>query len=392
MADARAAAAQGLSAATRRVQTLTPPANLPLPPGPPPRPDARVGVERIGEFASRIDVRSPSEFAVDHVPGAINLPVLDDAERARVGTMYVQVSAFDARKLGAAIVARNIARIVETHARDQPREWTPLVYCWRGGQRSRALTHVLAEIGWRAHQLDGGYRAYRRHVVATLLTLPQRFDYRVICGLTGSGKSKLLAALAAEGAQTLDLEGLARHRGSLLGDLPDAPQPSQKAFESALNAVLGALDPALPVYVESESRKIGDLQVPETLLAAMRGASCVALHTPRPLRVALLKSEYAHFLAAPDALAARLDRLLPVHGQKTLGRWRDAGASGDFDTLIAELLDAHYDPMYTQSIVRNFPRHDAALAVAASDVSDGGFRALARDVLAAARAASPVTA
>jgi len=365
---------------------------LPLPPGPPPRPDARVGVARIGEFASRIDVRSPSEFAVDHLPGAINLPILDDDERARVGTMYVQVSAFDARKLGAAIVARNIARIVETYAHDQPREWTPLVYCWRGGQRSRALTHVLAEIGWRAHQLDGGYRAYRRHVVATLLTQPQRFDYRVICGLTGSGKSKLLAALAAEGAQTLDLEGLARHRGSLLGDLPGDPQPSQKSFESALNAVLGGLDPARPVYVESESRKIGNLQVPESLLATMRGAACVTLDTPRALRVSLLKSEYAHFLAAPDALSARLDRLLPVHGKKTLERWRDAGQRGDFDALIAELLDAHYDPMYTQSIDRNFPRRDAALSITASDVSDAGFQALARDVLIRACERSPVIA
>jgi len=366
--------------------------SLPLPPGPPPRPDARVGVERIGEFSSRIDVRSPSEFAIDHLPGAINLPILDDTERARVGTVYAQVSAFDARKLGAAIVARNIAHIVETYARDQPREWTPLVYCWRGGQRSRALTHVLAEIGWRAHQLDGGYRAYRRHVVATLSHLPQCFDYRVICGLTGSGKSKLLAALAAEGAQTLDLEGLARHRGSLLGDLPDDPQPSQKAFESALTAALGALHPTDPVYVESESRKIGNLQVPENLLAAMRGAACVALDAPRPLRVALLKSEYAHFLAAPDALSARLDRLLPLYGKKTLERWRAAGARGDFDSLIAELLDAHYDPMYTQSIDRNFPRHDAALAATATDVSDAGFRALARDVLARARERAIVTA
>jgi tRNA 2-selenouridine synthase len=362
--------------------------NAMLPPGPPLRPDGRVAVERIGEFASRIDVRSPAEFAVDHVPGAVNLPVLDDDERARVGTVYVQVSAFDARKLGAAIVARNIARIVETYASDQPREWTPLVYCWRGGQRSRALTHVLAEVGWRAHQLDGGYRAYRRHVVATLTQLPQRFDYRVICGLTGTGKSRLLAALAAEGAQALDLEGLAHHRGSLLGDLPDDPQPSQKAFESALTASLATLDPTLPVFVESESRKIGELQVPEALLAAMRGAACVDLVTPQPLRVALLKAEYAHFLAAPEALSTRLDRLLPVHGKKTLERWRDAGARGDFDTLIAELLDLHYDPMYAQSIARNFPRHGAALVAQTSDISDTGFRALARDVLARTRESS----
>jgi tRNA 2-selenouridine synthase len=103
--------------------------------------------------------------------------------------------------------------MLETAFAERPREWQPLVYCWRGGQRSRALTQVLHEVGWRAVQLEGGYRAYRRHVVAELTRVPQRFGYVVICGLTGSGKSRLLAALAAAGAQTLDLEGIARHRG-----------------------------------------------------------------------------------------------------------------------------------------------------------------------------------
>jgi tRNA 2-selenouridine synthase len=340
----------------------------------------------------RLDVRSPSEFAEDHIPGAVNLPVLADAERAQVGTMYAKVSAFDARKLGAAIVARNIARIVETYACDKPREWTPLVYCWRGGQRSRALTHVLSEIGWRAQQLDGGYRAYRRHVVATLASLPQRFDYRVICGLTGAGKSRLLAALAAEGAQTLDLEGLARHRGSLLGDLPGDPQPSQKWFESGLVAALAALDAARPVFVESESRKIGDLQVPETLLATMRAASCVRLQTPTPLRVAMLKDEYVHFLAAPDELGVRLAHLTPVYGKQVIERWRDAAARGEFDALVAELLERHYDPMYTQSLARNFPRAGDALVARAEGTSDEAFRALARDVIERSRARVPVTA
>jgi len=363
----------------------------PLPPGPPPRPDGRVGVERIAEFASRIDVRSPSEFAEDHLPGAVNLPVLDDEERARVGTLYVQGSAFDARKVGAAIVARNVARIVETYAQDKPRDWEPLVYCWRGGQRSRSLAHVLAEIGWRAHPLDGGYRAYRRHVVASLGTLPQTFDYRVICGLTGSGKSRLLAALAAQGAQTLDLEGLARHRGSLLGDLPGDPQPSQKRFESELVAALASLDRARPVYVESESRKVGNLQVPETLLATMRAAPCVRVETPQPLRVELLMAEYAHFLAAPDLLASRLDRLVELHGRKTIEQWRDAAQRGAFDALTADLLERHYDPVYARSIERNFPRYDAATVVRIDDVSAEGFAAAARALLAAAtdRVAAP---
>jgi tRNA 2-selenouridine synthase len=356
--------------------------NAPLPPGPPPRPDPKIPIAALADFSERIDVRSPSEFAEDHIPGAVNWPVLDDAQRAQIGTMYVQVSAFDARKAGAAIVARNIASIVETHARDKPREWTPLVYCWRGGQRSRSLTHVLTEIGWRACQLDGGYRAYRRHVVATLATLPRRFSYRLVCGLTGSGKSRLLAALAIEGAQVLDLEAIAKHRGSLLGDIPGDAQPTQKAFESQLLSALQAFDVERVVYVESESRKIGDLQLPDTLLAAMRGSPCVRVETPQSLRVALLKEEYAHFLDAPEGVAARLAHLVPVYGKQTIARWADAAARGEYDALIGDLLATHYDPLYTRSIERNFPRHAQAVVAEVSDLSTDAYRALAREVIA----------
>jgi len=323
------------------------------------------------------------------VPGAVNWPVLDDEERARVGTMYVQVSAFDARKMGAALVARRIADIVEHYTLDKPREWQPIVYCWRGGQRSRSLVHVLCEIGWRAAQLDGGYRAYRRHVVASLATMPQRFDYRLVCGLTGSGKSRLLAALAGEGAQVLDLERIAHHRGSLLGDLPDAPQPTQKSFESALFAALSSFDPRRVVYVESESRKIGTVQIPDALLAAMRASPCVRVETPQPLRVALLKHEYEHFLTATEALSSRLARLSPLHGKKTIERWSAMAAQGDHEALIDELLTLHYDPMYTRSIDRNFPRHCDATIAEVRDISTTGFRALARDLSARAATTQP---
>jgi len=356
--------------------------NAPLPPGPPPRPEFRVSVESLSAFAESIDVRTPSEFADDHVPGAVNWPVLDDAERARIGTMYAQVSAFEARKAGAALVARNIADIVERHAQDKPREWQPLVYCWRGGQRSRSLVHVLSEIGWRAAQLDGGYRAYRRHVVAALATAPRRFEYRLVCGLTGSGKSRLLSALASEGGQVLDLEHIARHRGSLLGDRPDAQQPTQKYFESELLAALSSFDPRRVVYVESESRKIGDVQLPDGLLDAMRASPCVRVETPAPLRVALLKDEYGHFLTATDALERRLVRLAPLHGKQNIERWSAMAARGEHEALIAELLTLHYDPMYTRSIARNFPRHRNATLAEVHDISPAGFRTLARDLMA----------
>ena len=156
-----------------------------------------VTVAQLDAFDEVIDVRSPSEFALDHVPGAANCPVLDDEERARVGTLYKQVSPFDARKLGAALVSKNIARHLEEHFRGRDRGWRPLVYCWRGGKRSGAMAHVLREIGWDAATLEGGYRSYRREVMAQLEKLPARFRFRVVCGATGSGKSRLLEALAA---------------------------------------------------------------------------------------------------------------------------------------------------------------------------------------------------
>ncbi len=340
----------------------------------------KVPIEALRDYRDRIDVRSPSEFDEDHVPGAASHPVLDDAERARVGTMHAQVSAFDARRTGAAIVARNIAAMLEGPFADRPRDWAPLVYCWRGGQRSRSLTHILNEIGWRAVQLDGGYRAYRRHVVARLDTVPQHYRYRVVCGLTGSGKSRLIAALTAEGAQALDLEAIARHRGSLLGDLPGDPQPSQRAFESALLAALERFDPARRVYVESESRKIGALQLPDSLLAAMRAAECIRVATPPALRIALLKEEYAHFLDDHAMLAARFARLVPLHGKATIERWTAAAASGDWDALVGELLARHYDPTYTRAIARNFPRIAEAIVVAPIAVTDAAFRALARAI------------
>jgi len=351
----------------------------------------RVGVGALADYPDRIDVRSPAEFALDRVPRAINHPVLDDAERARVGTLYV-TSEFAARRLGAALVARNISRMLETAFADKPRDWRPLIYCWRGGQRSRSLAHVLNEIGWRAMQLDGGYRAYRRHVVAQLAVLSARYDFVVICGLTGSGKSRLLDALASAGAQTLDLEGLARHRGSLLGDLPGAPQPSQKCFESLLHSVLESLDPARPVFVESESRRVGALQLPDALLSHMHQGRGLTLLTPLAQRVALLKEEYAHLIPDPERLSERLLPLTPLHGKATLARWGTLAGASDWDALIGELLEQHYDPTYARSLGRNFPAARQGSSVEVRDASRAGFASLASEVLAGIDEIGAVTA
>lgn len=229
-------------------------------------------VTQLLEFDEVIDVRSPSEFASDHAPNAISLPVLDDEERVRVGTLYKQVSSFDAKKIGAALVARNIAKHIETELITRPKTWRRLVYCWRGGNRSASLAQVLRKIGWDAHALDGGYKAYRRHVVAEIERLALAFRYRIFCRPTGSGKSRMLQTLAGQGGQVLDLEDLAAHRGSVLGNLPDRPQPTQKLFESRLAHALQQFDPMWTVFVEAESKKIGLLRVPETLINRMGAA------------------------------------------------------------------------------------------------------------------------
>ena len=344
-----------------------------------------VAAALAGGFDELIDVRSPAEFAEDHLPGALNWPVLDDDERARVGTLYVQTSPLAARKLGAALVTRRIAALLEAHVQDKPREWRPLVYCWRGGQRSGSLALVLSQIGFRTGQLQGGYKAFRAHVRTALDTLPERYDYRVLCGRTGSGKTRLLGALRDAGAQVLDLEGLARHRGSVLGVVPGCAQPSQKAFETAIHEAYGRLDPRRRVWVESESRKIGALQVPDALLARMREARCVLLELPTAARIALLKEEYAHFLDDPGALAARLAHLKALHGQATIGRWSALAHAGDFDALVHDLLASHYDPTYLRAMQRNYAGFADAARVSPSDIGMPAFRALAKELVAGDR-------
>ena len=336
-------------------------------------PRDRATVAQLPEFDAVIDVRTPSEFALDHIPGASNLPVLSDDERARVGTLHKQVSAFAAKKVGAALISANIARHLQSVLQDLPRDWRPLVYCWRGAKRSAALTHVLREIGWDAHQLDGGYKAFRRAVVADLASLAPKLRYRVVCGLTGSGKSRLLQALQAAGAQVLDLEALAAHRGSVLGNLPDAPQPTQKMFESLLWDRLRRFERRRPVFVESESKKIGLLQVPQSLLDCMWSSDCVQLSTPQPVRVELLMQQYAHFLASPDLLGKQLDCLVPLHGHAVIERWKALAAAEDWELLVEELLVRHYDPAYSRSIVSHYPHLPQARAVELEAGSEAAF-------------------
>lgn len=315
---------------------------------------ATEAIAQLGRFGGVIDARSESEFAEDHLPGAVNWPSLNDAERASIGTEYKQGSPFAARKRGAVLVARNLARHIEREVQGKERDWQPLVYCWRGGQRSGALATVLDAIGFHVHVLEGGYREFRRAVLAELETLPATLTLRVLAGRTGSGKSRLLVALAAAGAQVLDLEALAAHRGSVLGPLPDRPQPSQKAFETTLWGALRSLDASRPVWVESESRTIGRLRVPERLLERLRQAPCVAVDMPLPARVDLLLEDYGHFVRDTATFCDRLAALTELRGRLTVNRWQAMAQEGRHPEVVHELLEQHYDPIYMRSMARNF--------------------------------------
>ena len=332
-------------------------------------------------FDTIIDTRSPAEFAEDHVPGATSCPVLDNEERARVGTLYKQLSPFDAKKLGAALVAKNVARHIETLFLERPKTWKPLVYCWRGGKRSGAMTHILREIGWDARALEGGYKAYRRYVVGSLAAIPSEFTFRVIHGVTGSGKSRLLRALGAAGAQVLDLEDLAAHRGSVLGTLPERPQPSQKMFESVVLKSLLSFDVSKEIFVEGESKKIGQLQVPDALIARMRASECLLLQTGTATRVALLLNEYRHFFADPAALGVQLDCLVALHGREKVGEWKALSVSGDWHALVARLLEDHYDAAYRRSAAHNFPRLAGARSFPLDSPEQSAFDRLAGSIL-----------
>lgn len=335
-------------------------------------------LDQLGDFDEIVDVRTPLEFAEDHIPGATNAPVLSNEERVIVGTMYKQVSPFDATRVGAAMVARNIAMHLDTIFADRPRNWRPLIYCWRGGKRSGSMTTWFNMIGWKARQLEGGYKTWRRHVLDQLEVLPGRYRYVALTGHTGSGKTRLLQALRLAGAQVLDLEQLACHRGSLLGALPGQPQPSQKAFETSLAGTLERFDASQPVFVEAESRRIGTVSLPENLLRGIHGGTCIEVQATREDRVAFLLQDYAHLFDAPEQFKAQLGKLVGLHSHEQVRHWHELIDSGARAELFGELIERHYDPAYRRSSQQHFGNLAHALCFE--------FRPNAADSVAQARA------
>ena len=317
---------------------------------------------RYGQFDAVIDARSEGEYAEDHLPGALNWPSLNNEERIRVGTLYKQVSPFEAQKIGASLVAANISRHIQTHVLDKAKNWQPLIYCWRGGKRSNTQATFLSWIGFKVHLIDGGYKAFRKAIMEDTPRRVQPLQFQVLCGPTGAGKTRMLQALAAQGQQVLDLEALACHRGSVLGLLPNQAQPTQKAFETQLWNALRHFDPKRPVFVEAESKKVGNVTIPDSLIASMRASPCIRLELSLEHRVQLLLEDYDHLVQNPAFFCDRLDRLIDLRGRSVVDAWKAQVNAGHTAQVFAELLIKHYDPGYETSTARNF-RHYAQAPV-----------------------------
>jgi tRNA 2-selenouridine synthase len=338
-------------------------------------------IVRWSEFDTVIDARSEDEYADDHLPQAINWPTLNNVERIQIGTLYKQVNPFEARKRGAAIAARNIAAHIERDVLDKSRDWKPLAYCWRGGQRSGALSLILSQIGFRVTLIEGGYKAFRAAIVQDIVQQVASLHFKVVCGPTGSGKTRLLHALEEQGAQVLDLEALACHRSSVLGAIPGLAQPTQKRFDTLVWDKLRHFEPTQPVFVESESKKVGNLSVPPSLMQAMRSSPCLNLHLKDDERVALLLEDYQHMVEDVNYFCNRLAVLMPLKGHAVVEAWQAQARAGAFDPVVMDLLKLHYDPAYQQSMERNFEQFAQAQMIAPENRSAQAMTELAGEII-----------
>lgn len=338
-------------------------------------------LRQLDTFDTIIDARSEDEFDEDHLPGAANWPTLNNEERILIGTMYKQVNQFEAKKRGAALAARNIAAHIERDVIDKPRDWKPLAYCWRGGKRSGSLSLILDQIGFRVKLVEGGYKAFRAAILLDIPLQAERLNFRVVCGTTGSGKTRLLHALAAQGAQVLDLEDLANHRSSVLGAIPGTPQPTQKRFDTLVWDALRRFDPLRPVFVESESKKVGNVAIPTALVERMRASPCLDLTLPLPERVALLMEDYAFFVKDSAHFCERLDALTSIRGKVVVEAWKAQVQSGAVENVVQDLLTLHYDPVYLQSMQRNFVQYAQAPSISPQTRSTQAMAELAAELL-----------
>ena len=336
----------------------------------------------LAEFPDIIDVRSPLEFTEDHLPGAINLPVLNDEERHEVGLLHA-TNPYEARRRGATLITRNIHQHLATTLAEKAYSFAPLIYCWRGNLRSHSMALIFRSIGWRGRVLEGGYKAWRRFLIYNLEPSLSRLKggLRILAGLTGCGKTRLLHELERQGAQVLDLEGLANHRGSILGSSPKSPQPSQKRFETLLWEKLQSFDSNRPVFTEAESNRIGHLQCPTALWKEMAHGRVLLVKTPLSERASLLADDYQHFIKDPDSLKETLNGLRHLRGHEQVDLWFQQIDQENWPSFLESILIDHYDQCYRRPGSPDSVYQESSQTVNISEATQAGFEQAAAFLL-----------
>lgn len=331
------------------------------------------------KFDTIIDVRSPLEFAEDHIVGAINCPVLSDLERQKVGTIYKKESSFKAKIIGSSLTAKNIAFHIDNNFMEKKGSWQPLIYCWRGGQRSKAFSIVLSEVGWRTNQLKGGYKEYRNQVINFLDNIGPKLKITLISGKTGSAKTKILKSIENEGGQILDLEGLANHKGSLLGKIPDLIQPSQKFFESLIFNKIQKLNLKDKIYIEAESSKIGNIHIPKSIWKKMIKSPRIEISANVELRAKFLVSDYDYMCNDPTLINPIIKGLKNRLSKKLFDEWTNLIDRKKWFDLTKSFLENHYDPSYSSNTIKNDRK--VIKKITATSLNNSDIKDIAKKIL-----------
>ncbi|MCD6333597.1 MAG: tRNA 2-selenouridine(34) synthase MnmH [Bacteroidales bacterium] len=296
-----------------------------------------------------VDVRTPAEFSRGHIPGAVNISLFENNERAEVGTLYKQRGRDTAIRKGLEMVGPKMIRYLEKLESVIP-HGPVLVHCWRGGMRSESMGWLFETAGYQVSLLKGGYQAYRRYIRKQL---GNPGSLVVLGGLTGSGKSRWLKQLKEAGQQVIDLEGLANHKGSVFGWIGMDTQPTNEQFENELYGRLVALNSSLPVWIEDESRQIGRIFIPDTFYQAKSNAPLILIRVPDELRIRILIEEYGN--SAENELAISIERIRKRLGGETTKKILEALKRNDLEQ-VARMLLVYYDQKYTHSLRLRDPK------------------------------------
>lgn len=294
-----------------------------------------------------IDVRSPSEFVYGHIPCAISIPLFDDEERALVGTRYHNSGKDAGFMLGLEIAGPKLGGYVKKLHSVVPVHSPIIVYCWRGGMRSNSMAWLFSQAGYDVQVIKGGYKAFRSYIREEIST---KYEFTVIGGMTGSGKTEVLSRLKQLGHQVIDLEALACHKGSVFGHLGQQEQPNNEWFEILIWDELRKLDPSKPVFIEDESRSIGKVSLPEPFFMKLQHSPICVLQVDVSSRINRLVEDYGNFPC--EVLIDDIDKLKKYLGGEMHAKVVTAVMTGDLHSAVGMLL-SYYDKKYSESVVRH---------------------------------------